>query len=134
MFLIFSASTQLGASSNTSRFFRPLIQWLFPGISEKALERIHHNIRKTAHAVEYAVLGILAWRVVRFDPAFSSFSPRRRLWLVLLFCLLYASTDEFHQIFVPTREPSVLDVLLDTCGSGLGLLASWGVRKLRPTA
>lgn len=132
MALIFSASTNLGAPSNTSHFFRPIMHWLFPAMGEETLDLIHHCIRKTAHFVEYAVLGILAWRTVRVDPAFASFSPRRKLWFALIFCLLYASTDEFHQIFVPTRQPAVQDVMLDTSGSAFGVLAAWAVRKLRP--
>ena len=95
------------------------------------LEHIHHIVRKTAHFGEYAVLGVLVWRVLHCDPAFAWFSARRRLWLALLFCMFYASTDEFHQEFVPSRQAAVQDVLLDTCGSGFGLAAIWSVRKLR---
>jgi VanZ family protein len=134
MVVIFSASTQLGAPANTSRFFRPLMHWLFPGMSEDKIERIHYVVRKTAHCVEYALLGVLAWRVVHFDPAFASFSLRRHCWFVLLFCLLYASSDEFHQSFVPTRQSAVQDVLLDMCGAGFGLLAALCVRKVRAAA
>ena len=31
----------------------------------------------------------------------------------------YAATDEFHQIFVPTRTPAVTDVMIDTCGGAV---------------
>jgi VanZ family protein len=131
MAVIFSASTHLGSPDNTSYYFRPIMHFLFPHMAEEKVERIHYLVRKTAHFVEYAVLGILAWRAVRFDPAFASFSPRRQCRFVLLFCMLYASSDEFHQSFVPTRQPAVPDVLLDTCGSGFGLLAALGARKVR---
>jgi len=134
MALIFSASTKLGAPANTSLFFRPLINWLFPGMPEEQFERIHYIVRKTAHFVEYAMLGLLAWRVLQLDPAFGVFSLRRKCWFAMLFCLLYASTDEFHQSFVPSRQPAVQDVLLDTCGAGFGLLAAMGLRELRPAA
>jgi VanZ family protein len=131
MALVFSASTKLGSPHNTSFFFRPLMHWLFPGISEDTLETLHHIIRKTAHFVEYAMLGFLTWRTVHFDPAFASFSPRHQFWFSLLVCMFYASTDEFHQSFVPTRQPAVQDVMLDTCGSGFGLLVIFSLRKLR---
>jgi len=134
MAVIFSASTGLGSPANTSCFFRPLMHWLFPGMSEEKIEQLHFVVRKTAHFVEYAVLGVLAWRAVHFDPAFGSYSPGRQLRLALLLCLLYASTDEFHQSFVPTRQPAVQDVLLDGCGSGFGLLAVWGARRRRKGA
>jgi VanZ family protein len=131
MSLIFSASTSLGAPDHTSLFFRPLMHWLFPHMAEDRLELIHHIARKTAHFVEYAMLGLLVWRAVDFDPAFGSFSAGLHFWFALLFCLLYASTDEFHQSFVPTRQPAVQDVLLDTCGSAFTLLIIWCIRKLR---
>jgi VanZ family protein len=131
MAVIFSASTQLGSPSHTSLVFRPLMHWLFPRMSAETIERLHFVVRKTAHFVEYAVLGVLAWRVVHFDPAFGSFSPRRQYGFALLLCLFYASTDEFHQSFVPSRQAAVRDVLLDTCGSGFGLAATLGFRKRR---
>jgi VanZ family protein len=134
MAVIFSASTQLGSPSHTSFVFRPLMRWIFPRMSAETIERLHFVVRKTAHFVEYAVLGALAWRVVHFDPAFGSFSPRRQHGFALLLCLFYASTDEFHQSFVPSREAAVRDVLLDTCGSGFGLVATLGFRKRRDAA
>lgn len=134
MAVIFSASTSLGAPSNTSYFFRPIMRFLFPNMPEEKVEKIHYIVRKTAHFVEYAMLGFLTWRVVYFDPAFASVTVRRQCWLVLLFCLLYASSDEFHQKFVPTREPAVRDVMIDTCGATSGLLAVLGLRKVRAAA
>jgi VanZ family protein len=100
-------------------------------MSEETLEALHHVIRKCAHFIEYATLGFLAWRVVHLDPAFSTLTPARQYWLAILFCALYASTDEFHQKFVSTRQPAVLDVMLDTCGAGFGLVVTWSVRRLR---
>ena len=48
-----------------------------------------------------------------------------------MLCMLYAATDEFHQSFVPSRQAAVQDVLLDSCGSGFGLVAIWGARQRR---
>ena len=44
-------------------------------------------------------------------------------------CLLYASSDEFHQIFVSGRTASVKDVLIDTCGSIVGILSYYFIFK-----
>jgi VanZ family protein len=134
MAVIFSASTSLGAPGHTSHFFRPILHWLFPSITEEQFDIIHHAVRKTAHFVEYAVLGVLVMRIVQFDPAFAAYSPRRKFCFAILCCMLYASTDEFHQKFVATRQPAVQDVLIDTCGAGFGLLASWGWRRWRVAA
>jgi VanZ family protein len=44
---------------------------------------------------------------------------------------LYAASDEIHQAFVPCREASVWDILLDTTGAAISLLCLWGIGKLR---
>ncbi len=131
MVLIFSASTSLGSPHNTSRFIRPFLLWLNPHMPEAVIEQVHFVIRKTAHFVEYAVLGCLAWRAFHYDSAFRSCSGPRQFWFAFLLSAFYASTDEFHQMFVPTRFPAVLDVLLDSCGAGAGLLMTWSVRRWR---
>lgn len=53
--------------------------------------------------------------------------PRSSTWagkaLVVLLCLLYGVTDEFHQMFVPGRSPDVLDLRNDAIGAALAMLA-----------
>lgn len=76
---------------------------------------------KLAHGVLYAVLAATAIF------AMISVPPRKPLQtglLVVLFCLLYGITDEFHQSFVPGREPSGGDLLADTAGSAVAV-ALW---------
>jgi VanZ family protein len=56
--------------------------------------------------------------------------------LALGLAAFYACTDEFHQTFVPSRQGSAWDVLLDTGGASLGLLLLWAggrCRKRTPT-
>jgi VanZ family protein len=36
--------------------------------------------------------------------------------------LLYAASDEWHQSFVPSRDGTLHDVIIDGAGAGLGLL------------
>ena len=38
------------------------------------------------------------------------------------FCIFYATTDEFHQLFVPGRTGRLLDIGIDSCGALLGSL------------
>jgi VanZ family protein len=129
MSLIFSASTSLGRPDNTSLFVRPFLLWLYPKMPEKTIDRIHYALRKTAHFAEYAMLGLLLWRLFYFEPALAA---RRNQAFVaaLLVSALYAASDEFHQSFVPGREAAARDVLLDTCGAGFGLAALWVGRRL----
>lgn len=130
MFMIFGASTSLGRPENTSRFIVPFLLWLNPNMTPATIDKVHYAIRKLAHFSEYGVLGLLLWRLVNFKLAPTAY----RSWnfaITLLFAALYASSDEFHQSFVPGRHPSVYDVLLDTCGAGFALAVIWTVRRLR---
>ena len=47
--------------------------------------------------------------------------PKRRYLIVAFVTIAVAILDEFHQAFIPTREASITDVLLDTLGIFLGL-------------
>ena len=81
---------------------------------------------------EYAILALLVWRALR-----KPMKREPRPWkgsearLALVFAALYASTDEFHQTFVPSRQGSVWDVLLDTSGAAFGLLLLWLLGRWR---
>jgi VanZ family protein len=97
-------------------------------MSEDNVHLIHHLLRKCAHLAEYAVLGILMWRAVR-KPVRDD--PRPWSWreaaIAVLIVFAYASTDEFHQRFVPNRTPLVSDVFVDTGGALIGMIALWSV-------
>lgn len=132
MSLLFTASTDLGASGGTSRIIGPLLRWLFPQLSEPTVDWVVLLVRKTAHLTEYAILALLLWRALR-KPSKQDPRPwdwRLAAWAVLL-AGLYAASDEFHQSFVPSRMGSLFDVLLDTSGAAFGLLALWLWRRCR---
>ena len=74
-------------------------------------------LRKIAHAVEFAILGALLLRSVR------------RPWTAFALGVAYAISDEIHQHFVAGRQATPRDVLIDSVGLALGLLA-W--RRLSP--
>lgn len=126
MAVLFSASTDLGSSRRTSRILVPLLRWLVPGITAPALDTIQLGVRKTGHAVAYAILASMAWRARRLDnpsqPPTWSWADAR---FALGFATVYALTDEWHQTFTATRQGSVADVALDAFGAALGLAAVW---------
>ena len=45
-----------------------------------------------------------------------------RALISLIFCFIYACTDEFHQIFVSGRSPQMFDVMIDTSGALFGIM------------
>ena len=67
-------------------------------------------LRKLAHTVEYAILGALLLRALEART------------IALVAGVAYAISDEIHQSFVPGRQGSVLDVLIDSAGVAIGIL------------
>lgn len=125
MALIFSASSDAHSYEHSSRLVEPFLRWLFPKMPQPQIETIHHILRKCCHLTEYAVLAVLIWRVLNQSKNKLSSWSWPRILGTLLVVFLYAATDEFHQKFVPTRTPLVSDVLIDTAGGVIGLLALW---------
>lgn len=128
MVVIFSASSDSHSFEHSSRILAPVLRWLFPRLSDDAVHQWVIIARKGAHLTEYAILAILLVRALRglggSDPPHWSW---RQAGGAVLLVALYASSDEFHQIFVPTREASVRDVIIDTIGGMIGLLAFWAL-------
>ncbi|WP_141432886.1 VanZ family protein [Bacillus sp. 03113] len=102
-------------------------------ISIKALGPAHFVeffIRKGAHFSVYFILGLLTAR------ALLSYvqSKKKAIFVSVLFCFLYACSDEFHQGFTGGRTPLFSDVLIDSAGGLSGtLLFLWVFMKIRTT-
>ena len=132
MTVIFLASSDALSSDHTSRIIGPLLHWLFPWMSDAVVGDIAFYIRKLAHLTEYGLLGLLLWRALR-QPV--RHDPRPWNWPLMgrtvLLAALYAGTDEFHQLFVPSREARIHDVVIDTCGATCALLVLWALGRWR---
>jgi VanZ family protein len=77
-------------------------------------------VKKSAHALEYAVLTGLLWRAVaRTWPGLRG--ERRAVLLTGAATVVYAASDEFHQWFVPGRTSQPRDVLIDALGAALAV-------------
>ena len=132
MTVVFTASTDFLSAEHTSRFLLPFLHWLNPDVSAATIAQIHFLLRKGGHLVEYAILAVLLWR--GFRP--PQVNVRHGLWpsaaIALAVALLFAATDEWHQTFVPSRGPSLADVLIDSCGALLGLTLRWTIGDGEP--
>ena len=131
MAVIFSASADTHSAQHSSRFFLPLLHWLFPKMSAAHVDTCHYIFRKCCHLTEYALLAVLFWRAIR-QPWKNQQQPWRwsQAGIALGLVLLYAASDEIHQAFVPTRTAHVTDVLIDTGGAAIGLLLLWSFGKI----
>jgi VanZ family protein len=69
------------------------------------------------HFVSYFLLALtFAWALERRNLSWGHKA------LVVLFCVLYGITDEFHQSFIPGRTPDVMDLRNDAIGAALAML------------
>ena len=105
--MIFCLSTSAFSAAKTALIIDPILRWMLPGISAAAIDVGHMLVRKSAHFSEY---GVLFWLLIRGPMA-------ERPYLALMLCVVYALTDEGHQVFVPGRSASLYDVALDSSGA-----------------
>jgi VanZ family protein len=78
-------------------------------------------VKKGGHALGFGLLA-LAY-LYGLSGNFRERKLRMTLTALVL-ATLYAALDEYHQSFVPGRHPSIVDILIDMCGSSLALLAA----------
>lgn len=124
MLFIFTMSSFGHTSSDAqSNLFVDFIAQNFPHVRHGlennliSLSTLIFLVRKTAHFTEYAILGSLFFINLRNTPKDLI---KRPLVMSILFSLLYACTDELHQIFVPGRSAQFRDILIDTLGASFG--------------
>lgn len=86
---------------------------------------LNYTIRKGAHFIVYMLLGIFF-----FMSLYShGVSKRKAFLLMIIFCFLYACSDEYHQSFTG-RTSSFSDVLLDTTGALVGCIMILTIHKI----
>jgi len=93
-------------------------------------------IKKVGHFCLYLVLaGTLAFALHRTF-AGTAWSGRA-VRLAFVIAVLFAASDELHQAFTPTRDPSPIDVGIDSLGALTGVVLFtaamrwWARRRVR---
>ena len=128
----YSARTGSDSTAQSLRAGRLVCSIFVPGYErwtsedqDMLAEQIDYPIRKGAHATEYAILGILT-----FLTALSGMACKEQ-WkpylIAAAIAILYAASDEFHQLFVPGRSGQVSDVILDAAGVVAGLVLTYRI-------
>lgn len=117
MCFIFYMSSRSGSESQEqSDLVLSILNFLGLQLNESIKNIASFIVRKTAHVTEYMILYILIFRVV------TLYSNTKKSKLIALLCMvLYASTDEIHQLFVPGRSGMVRDVFIDSIGGIIGV-------------
>jgi VanZ family protein len=77
-------------------------------------------IDKAAHVVEFAVLAILIMWALSGQPM----PVIAAVAVTLAVSLAYGALDEWHQSFVPGRDPSLTDLATDALGAVVGVAAA----------
>ncbi|MBN1354053.1 MAG: VanZ family protein [Candidatus Omnitrophica bacterium] len=72
-----------------------------------------------AHFFEYTIFGILCFRAIKIS--YPELYPRGIVFCVILFSVVFALSDEFHQYFVPERLFQIKDLVSDAFGSIFGM-------------
>ena len=110
IFIFVMSSFDASSSSNQSNFIVDIITSI---INIKDTGLLSLIIRKLAHFTEYFILGILVINLInKYD---------KKIIIAILLCIIYATSDEIHQIFVPGRSCQITDIMIDSLGSILGI-------------
>ena len=112
-----------GLSQKVAEFvvrFIPNLEQLEQEQKTVITDRIESVIRKIAHFTIYTLVGFLlmslmcTYELKQLDQISTS----------LIIGVIYASTDEIHQAFIPGRGPQITDVMLDSLGVLTGIFIS----------
>ena len=124
-YIIFGFSSQNGEESGgiSSRVTEFILEKsnTYKNIEEnrqdEIFERTEKIIRKIAHFSIYALVGFLLMGLV------STFKlkEKNRILISLILGVLYATSDEIHQLFSPGRSAQITDVYIDTLGVLVGI-------------
>lgn len=133
MLVISGLSAEPFSARNTHRFIDPVLRFLFPDLTPSGFVLAHTVVRKTAHFVEFFVLGSLLFVALRRGrtPSWQLRWAGQALALGVGFALL----DEAHQSFVRDRTASLADSGIDSLGvlcSQFVIALSHRIRPRRP--
>lgn len=82
----------------------------------KIIQDTSFIVRKTAHFTIYLILGVLVYLTL------NSYGINKRIIIYSgIFCMLYAISDEIHQLFSDGRAFMILDIFIDTIGGIIGV-------------
>ena len=120
MGIIFSLSAQNGEESSelSDSFVKDLLNLIGLNIDEGLL-------RTMAHCLEFMGLSVLL-----FNAIYSTWKLKITFVLAFFGTVLYAVSDEIHQIFVPDRAFQISDIFVDSTGAFIGVTICFCILKI----
>jgi VanZ family protein len=91
-----------------------ILSYIFRDLSSDVLISLNVIFREFMHSVVFFILGILTY--ISFKYSFT-----KTFLYSFIFCVLYALSDEIHQLFVSGRAFELIDLTLDFIGSSVGI-------------
>lgn len=84
---------------------------------ENLIENSQFIVRKLAHFTIYTIAGINLYGFI------NTYNIKNKYKMIgaLLVGIIYATSDEIHQMFSGGRTPAVMDVFIDSCGVLFGI-------------
>ncbi|HLF87181.1 MAG TPA: VanZ family protein [Nitrospiria bacterium] len=70
---------------------------------------------KMYHMIEYGIFSLLLYNAL--SSSFKKERPWKIVLLAIILTILYGISDEFHQLFVPSRSSDPYDVVADASGA-----------------
>lgn len=132
MSTIYLFSNKNSTSSNsTSKKVVNSIVTVYENITNKKINKgqltnkLNYPIRKLAHYSVYFILGIFIYKLILLT------KYKHKEAIALLLCFIYASLDEFHQLYVSGRTGQIKDVLIDTLGALTAITIIYLLNKTR---
>lgn len=110
-------------------FWAPVLLWMgyifyFSSLQGKDIPSLFPFQDIFFHCLTYLVLAFLFSRAVK--NTFLIDSMNKIIIITLIFGIVYGLSDELHQAFVPGRNASSFDLLIDAAGSLFGgLIYKW---------
>lgn len=108
------ATTSSELSTGITEVIIQAIEKIIPDM-DFDMENLNHTVRKNAHFFAYLFLGVLVINACRK-------SGIKGFLYAFIISVLYAMSDEFHQLFVPGRAGQVKDIIIDSAGAATGIL------------
>ena len=118
-----SATTSQSVTEMVAPVIVPNYKDMDAETQKQTLTSLEGTLREAAHLLQFVPLGFSLYLLL------CTFSMPFRVRYIeipitLCFGILYALSDEIHQIFSPGRAFQLFDIMMDTCGVTLGLIAA----------